>query len=69
MRAPVDKASWHMLSRGLEEAKKHEAELIVLSLNTYGGQLDMADSMRTALLNCPIPVWAFIDNQAASAGA
>lgn len=69
MRAQVDKASWLMLSRGLEEARAREAELIVLSINTYGGLLDMADSMRTALLNCKVPVWAFIDNQAASAGA
>jgi membrane-bound serine protease (ClpP class) len=29
----------------------------------------MADSIRTKLLNSPIPVWVFIDNQAASAGA
>lgn len=69
MRAQVDKASWHMLSRGLEEAKAFDADLIVLSINTYGGLLDMADSMRTALLNSPVPVWAFIDNEAASAGA
>lgn len=69
MRSQVDKSSWHMLSRGLQEARVYKAELIVLSINTYGGLLDMADSMRTALLNCPVPVWAFIDNQAASAGA
>lgn len=69
MRAQVDKASWHTISRGLEEARAYEADLIVLSINTYGGLLDMADSMRTAILNCPIPVWAFIDNEAASAGA
>jgi membrane-bound serine protease (ClpP class) len=38
-------------------------------LNTYGGAVDAADSMRTALLNFHIPVIAFINNQAASAGA
>jgi membrane-bound serine protease (ClpP class) len=38
-------------------------------MNTYGGLLDMADSIRTAILNCKIPVWVFIDNNAASAGA
>ena len=28
--------------------------------NTYGGQVDMADSIRTALLNYPKPVMVFI---------
>ncbi len=69
LKAPIDKASWHLLSKGLSEAKERLANLIVLDLNTYGGEVEMADSMRTALLNSPIPVWAFIDNQAASAGA
>ena len=69
MRAPVDRASWHMLSRGLEVAKQRGARLVILSINTYGGQLDIADSMRSALLNYNAPVWAFIDNEAASAGA
>lgn len=38
-------------------------------MNTYGGLLESADSMRTAILYSPIPVYVFIDNNAASAGA
>jgi len=38
-------------------------------MNTYGGQVDIADSMRTLILNYDIPVLVFIDNQAISAGA
>jgi membrane-bound serine protease (ClpP class) len=38
-------------------------------MNTYGGMLDAADSIRTKILNSPIPVYVFIDNNAASAGA
>ena len=38
-------------------------------MNTYGGQVDAADSIRTRILNCTIPVYVFIDNNAASAGA
>lgn len=69
MHESVDKRSWHFLRKGFDKAYEQGATLIVLSINTYGGQVDMADSMRTAILNSPIPVWAFIDNQAASAGA
>ncbi len=69
LKAPIDRGSWLILSKGLAQAKEHRANLIILRLNTYGGEVEMADSMRTALLNSPTPVWAFIDNQAASAGA
>jgi membrane-bound serine protease (ClpP class) len=46
-----------------------KADWVIIQLNTYGGAVDAADSMRTALLNFHIPVIAFINNQAASAGA
>lgn len=38
-------------------------------MNTYGGAVLEADSMRTAILNSKIPVHVFIDVNAASAGA
>jgi membrane-bound serine protease (ClpP class) len=38
-------------------------------MNTYGGMVDAADSIRTKILNSKIPVYVFIDNNAASAGA
>lgn len=69
MRDEVNKSSWHLLRQAFSEAREVEADLIMLSINTYGGAVDMADSMRTLILNSSIPVWAFIDNQAASAGA
>ena len=57
------------LSKGLAEAKTLGADAVLIHLNTYGGQVDAADSMRTAILYSPIPVYVFIDNNAASAGA
>ena len=56
------------LSKGLAEAKTLGADAVLIHLNTYGGQVDAADSMRTAILYSPIPVYVFIDNNAASAG-
>jgi membrane-bound serine protease (ClpP class) len=53
----------------LEEAIEMEADLIILQLNTYGGEVSAADSIRTRILNSPIPVHVFIDDNAASAGA
>ena len=57
------------LSNGLAEAYALGADAVLIHMNTYGGQVDAADSMRTAILYNPIPVYVFIDNNAASAGA
>jgi len=57
------------MSAALDLAQEKKADLVLIHLNTYGGLLDAADSIRTRLLNLPIPVVAFIDNNAASAGA
>jgi len=56
-------------SRALEKSIESKADLVLIHMNTYGGLLDAADSIRTAVLNHPIPVVVFIDNNAASAGA
>jgi membrane-bound serine protease (ClpP class) len=58
-----------VVRKGLAAAQKAGADYVVLRLNTYGGELSAADSIRNALLHFPIPLIAFIDNQAASAGA
>lgn len=55
--------------KAFEEAKKQDADLILIHMNTYGGLVDAADSIRTRILNSNIPVYVFIDNNAASAGA
>ncbi|MDT8400382.1 MAG: NfeD family protein [Bacteroidales bacterium] len=60
---------WRTTKLSLEEATKLGADYILIHMNTYGGQVDMADSVRTAILNYPKPVLVFIDNQAISAGA
>lgn len=65
----IAKPAVRITQKALEEAKELEADIIILHMNTYGGAVDAADSIRTALLNCSIPIWVFIDNNAASAGA
>ncbi|MFO7852725.1 MAG: NfeD family protein [Bacteroidota bacterium] len=63
--APV----WRTTKLSLKEATVLGADYILIHMNTYGGQVDFADSVRTAILNYPQPVIVFIDNQAISAGA
>ncbi len=65
----IGSTSWRYLRAGLHQAQENDAQAIILRLNTYGGTVLHADSMRTAILNFPTPIYAFIDNNAASAGA
>ena len=60
---------WRKMQKAFDEAEEWNADLILIHMNTYGGMVIHADSMRTKILNNEIPVWVFIDNNAASAGA
>ncbi|TFH48672.1 MAG: nodulation protein NfeD [Bacteroidia bacterium] len=60
---------WRTVKRSFDEADSLRADYILIHMNTYGGQVDIADSIRTLILNTEIPVIVFIDNQAISAGA
>src|SRR5690606_9256499 len=61
--------TWIYLRNGIYEAHQQKANAILLHMNTYGGAVLEADSMRTAILNTQIPVYVYIDVNAASAGA
>lgn len=65
----IGSMTWQHTKRACEEAKSLNADILVVHLNTYGGTLQHADSIRTILLNFPVNTIAFIDNNAASAGA
>ena len=69
MKEQIAPAIWRITQKSFEEAANMGADIIIIHMNTYGGLLDAADSIRTMILNSPIPVYVFIDNNAASAGA
>jgi membrane-bound serine protease (ClpP class) len=61
--------TWRKTKQAFAEADSLNADVILIHMNTYGGTVLDADSMRTKILNSPVPVYVFIDNNAASAGA
>lgn len=65
----INSKMWIYIQRGMKEAEISDTQLLIIHLNTYGGELNYADSIATRLINTPIPTIAFIDNNAASAGA
>ena len=65
----ISKASQRLVTFGLEKAMEANSDYVLLDIDTYGGAVDAADSIRSAILACPVPVVAFVNMQAASAGA
>ena len=65
----IAKPALRLTERAVKDATAMKADYILLELNTFGGELDAADKIRTLLLNAPMPTLVFINNNAASAGA
>ena len=65
----IDAAAQRLVVLGLEKATEADADYVMLDLNTYGGAVNAADSIRTAILRYEKPVVVYVNMQAASAGA
>ncbi len=69
IRDEIDPRMARYVKLALEEAQNQNADYILVDMNTYGGRVDNADEIATALLDLEKPVWVFINKDAASAGA
>jgi len=69
---PVDKTIEQglesFLHRAFAEAEKQQADLVILDINTPGGEIGAAESIGVLVRQSPLHVVAYIDNQAFSAG-
>ncbi|MDR3625152.1 MAG: NfeD family protein [Chlamydiales bacterium] len=72
-KSEIDQSTWVYVRSSLELYKKIKPAFIILDLNTPGGELfsaeQISDALRDIDINYEIPVVAFIDNWAISAGA
>ncbi len=57
------------MKKAFDEAEELKADLFLINMNTYGGLVVAADTIRSRIIKEDIPVIVFIDNNAASAGA
>ncbi len=69
IRDDIAAPSFRVTKEAFLEAIQLGADLVIIQMNTYGGEVVSADSIRTRILNAPMPVYVFIDDNAASAGA
>ncbi|WP_345231684.1 NfeD family protein [Olivibacter ginsenosidimutans] len=65
----VGPAAWRRTDEAFKDAQQKKATIVLIEINTYGGALNYADSIRTKILNAPMKTIAFINHNAASAGA
>lgn len=69
IKAQIDPPMTRYVELALEEAHEMKADYIVIEMDTYGGMVTDADNISSLLLREEIPVYVFINVDAASAGA
>ncbi len=69
VQSTIDPRTNRYTELGLQKAEEINADYVILELDTYGGALNDADEIRTRILNYEKPIYAFINKDAASAGA
>jgi len=60
---------WRNVKKSFDEANRLDVNCILIDMNTYGGMVVYADSIRTLILDQTKPIFVYINNNAASAGA
>jgi membrane-bound serine protease (ClpP class) len=65
----IESGLYSFLERAYEDAEKHQADYVILDLDTLGGRVDSALSIGELIANSSVPTAAFIRNKAISAGS
>ncbi len=69
VRGTVEYALLSFIKRGLSEAEKNGASLIIIDIDTFGGRVDAAIEISKLLRECKKPVISYVSENAWSAGA
>lgn len=66
---PVTPAMVSYIQRGLTTATDNDATVLIIKLNTPGGQIDLMDKIVNAILESPVPVVVYVAPRGAIAGS
>lgn len=69
IRGDIDPRMNRYVDLALTQATDVDADIVIIDMDTYGGAVTDANDIRTRILEYDKPVWVFINNDAASAGA
>lgn len=65
----INSTAWRNTKQAFLKAEEMNADRVLIRMNTFGGMVNFADSIRSRILDSPIPTIVYIDHNAASAGA
>src|SRR5690606_10161046 len=69
IRDDINATSWRNTKQAYLKAMEQNAAVMLIEMNTFGGMVNFADSIRSTILDSPIKTIVFINHNAASAGA
>lgn len=69
IRGTIEPGLGVFLDRAITEAEDDGASMIILDINTPGGRLDTVLEMRSRILESDVPIIAYVNREAFSAGA
>jgi membrane-bound serine protease (ClpP class) len=69
LEGPVERGLASFLTRSFREAERADADVVILEINTPGGFVDAAFEISELIRDQTFPVYAYVRNQAFSAGA
>lgn len=61
--------AWRTVHLAHQKANELKSDVFLIELNTFGGAVNFADSIRSRLLSSPMKTIVYVNNNAASAGA
>lgn len=68
LKEDVGPNAWRIIKKSHDQALEVKSDYFLVEMNTFGGAVNFADSIRTLLLNSPMKTIVYINNNAASAG-
>lgn len=69
IRDNIDPRMNRYVELALDQATELAADIIIIDMDTYGGAVNDANDIRTRIIDFDKPIWVYINNDAASAGA
>lgn len=64
----INKASYGFIKQNIDKAYSEGADAIIFEIDTYGGLIDQAESIKNLIIASPIPTISYVNNKAESAG-
>lgn len=68
LKEDVGPNAWRTIKNAYTSALDEQADFFFIEMNTFGGAVNFADSIRTLLLNAEMKTIVYVNNNAASAG-